>query len=116
MESILDSIKYMLGGQALVNDVNFDSEIILHTNGALMILSQLGVGPLTGFTISSSAEQWTDLIGDRKDLELIKTDAYLRVRLMFDPPQNSFLVKSIEDQIKEYDWRIELAGRVPNGE
>lgn len=108
MESILDSIKYLLGGQALVADESFDSELILHINGALAIITQLGVGPKTGFKISSKEDKWAQLMGDRLDLELVKTTVYLRVRLMFDPPQNSFLVKAIEEQIKEHDWRIEF--------
>lgn len=104
--SILDSIKQMLGIQS--EDINFDKELILHINGALMIINQLGVGPNDGFKITSQIEIWEDFLGDRNDLELIKLNIYLRVRLSFDPPQNSFLVKSIEDQIREYDWRIEL--------
>jgi hypothetical protein len=43
MVSILDSIKQLLGID--VNDTNFDKELIMHINGALMILNQLGVGP-----------------------------------------------------------------------
>lgn len=106
MESILDSIKYLLGGQGMVETTDFDPELIMHINGALMILNQLGVGPPEGFRISSAADTWEELIGERQDVELVKTVLYLRVRLSFDPPQNSFLVKSIEEQIQEYDWRI----------
>lgn len=108
MENILDSIKFLLGGKALVDDTNFDPELIIHINGALAVITQLGIGPIEGFTITGKTETWEDLLLGRKDLEFVKTDIYLRVRLVFDPPQNSFLVKSIEDQIKEYDWRIEV--------
>lgn len=106
MESILDSIKYLLGGQAMVDDSSFDTELIMHINGALMVINQLGIGPPDGFRITTKTDTWTNILGDIKAYELIKVDIYLRVRLSFDPPQNSFLVKSIEDQIKEYDWRI----------
>lgn len=104
MVSILDSIKQLLGID--VNDTSFDKELIIHINGALMILNQLGVGPEDGYLIVDKNNTWDEFIGDRTDLEFIKTDIYLRVRLIFDPPQNSFLVKSIEELIKEYDWRI----------
>ena len=105
INSILGSIKQMLGiDQA---DTSFDDELVMHTNGALMIMTQLGVGPSGGFMITSDAEEWTDLLGDRTDLNLVSTAVYLRVRLIFDPPQNSFLVAAIEKQIAEYDWRIE---------
>ena len=113
MVSILDSIKQLLGID--VNDTSFDKELIIHINGALMILNQLGVGPEDGYSIVDKNNTWDEFIGDRTDLELIKTDIYLRVRLIFDPPQNSFLVTSIEKQIQEYDWRIEI-NRIKVGE
>ena len=84
INSILGSIKQMLGiDQA---DTSFDDELVMHTNGALMIMTQLGVGPSGGFMITSDAEEWTDLLGDRTDLNLVSTAVYLRVRLIFDPP------------------------------
>ena len=61
----------------------------------------------------------------RTDLEEVKTNVYLRVRLAFDPPQNSFLVTSIKEQIVESTWYIELyhkenttvgGGETTNGE
>ena len=104
MESILGSIKQMLGISQ--DETNFDAELMLHINGALMIINQLGVGPSTGFIVLGKTQTWSEFLADRKDLELVKTAVYLRVRLMFDPPQNSFLVSSIQKQIEEFDWRI----------
>ena len=104
MVSILDSIKQMLGIGA--DDTNFDKELVMHINGALMVLNQLGVGPREGFSILDKTKNWEDFLEERKDLDLVQTDAYLRVRLVFDPPQNSFLAQAIERQIAEYDWRI----------
>lgn len=106
MVSILDSIKQLLGIEP--EETNFDRELILHINGALMVITQLGVGPRTGFSITSKEDSWATFLNGRKDLDSIKTAVYLRVRLLFDPPQNSFLVDAIEKQIKEYDWRIEF--------
>ena len=105
--SILDSIKYMLGGQPLVDDTNFDPELILHTNGALMIMTQLGVGPKEGFSITSRDQTWQELLLGRTDLNGVFNAVYLRVKLIFDPPTNSFLVAAIKEQIKEYDWRLQ---------
>ena len=104
-ESILDSIKIMLGNS--VDDTNFDSELIMFINGALAIINKLGVG-LTGYKISNNSNTWDEFLGDRTDLEEVKTNVYLRVRLAFDPPQNSFLVTSIKEQIMESTWYIEL--------
>lgn len=104
VNSILDSIKRQHGISS--DDTNFDEELIMHINGALMIANELGVGPQEGFLISDKTATWTDFIGNRKDLELVKTDVYIRVKLVFDPPQNSFLVASLEKQLVEYDWRL----------
>ena len=104
-ESILDSIKIMLGNSA--DDTNFDAELIIFINGALSIINKLGVGP-TGYKISNNSNTWDEFLGDRTDLEEVKTNVYLRVRLAFDPPQNSFLVTSIKEQIMESTWYIEL--------
>lgn len=103
-KSILTSIKKMHGISEI--DESFDQELIMHINGNLMIMTQLGVGPEEGFSITSKEQTWDDLLGDRKDLDLVFNDVYLRTKLIFDPPQNSFLVTSIKEQIKECDWRI----------
>lgn len=107
MESILTSIKQLLGIEE--SDTIFDKELIIHINSAISVLTQLGVGPEAGFQITGITEIWNQLTLGKIDINNIKTDIYFRCRLSFDPPQNSFLVKSIEDQIKELDWRIEVA-------
>ena len=106
MENILDSIKKLLGIDEM--DLNFDQELIMHINSVFMVLNQLGVGPVGGFKISSNEEVWTDFVGTRLDLESVKSYIYLKVRLLFDPPQNSFLVGSIEKQIEENEWRLQV--------
>jgi hypothetical protein len=88
------------------DDTNFNDELIMFINGALMVMTQLGVGPSQGFSITSAKNTWKELLGDRKDLDAVRSDVFLRVRLIFDPPINSFLVTAIEKQIAEYDWRI----------
>lgn len=105
MEIILASIKKLLGINEI--DTNFDQEIIMHINSVLMVLNQLGVGPKVGFKISNS-ETWASFIGDRIDLEMVRSYVYLKVRLLFDPPQNSFLVEAINKQIEEFEWRLQL--------
>lgn len=106
IDSILDSIKQQLG--IGLDDTSFDKELVLHINGALMVMTQLGVGPDKGFRITGINETWAQFLGERTDLELVKSDVFLRVKLIFDPPTNSFLVNAINDQIKENDWRIEV--------
>lgn len=106
VDSILTTIKKLLG--ILESDTNFDTDIIVNINSALMALQQIGVGPSTGFFISSKDDEWADLLGDREDLEAIKMYIFLKVRLAFDPPQSGFLVDSIKNQISELEFRINL--------
>ena len=102
--SILTSIKKLLGIEE--GYTHFDSDIIIHINSAFATLNQLGVGPVTCFKIEDANTGWSSFVGERTDLENIKSYIYLKTRLIFDPPQNSFLVDAIKDQIKELEWRL----------
>lgn len=105
MDTILSEIKQLLGISK--DDDVFDSEITMHINSVITILTQLGVGPTDGFIIDDTTT-FAEFVGQRKDLQIITSYIYLRVRLLFDPPQNSFLVTSINEQCKEYEWRISV--------
>lgn len=105
MTSILDSIKQMLGIDP--SDVNFDSELIVFINSALSTIQKFGVGPV-GYKILGKENVWSEFLETRTDLEEVKTNVYLRVRLIFDPPQNSFAMKAIQDQISEGNFYIEM--------
>lgn len=104
--SILTTTKKLCGIEE--TDTSFDDDIIVFINGVLFTLNQVGVGPAEGFSISDKNAKWTDLVGERKDLDGVKTYIYLKTRLMFDPPQSSFLVDAIKDQIKEFEWRLNI--------
>lgn len=106
MESILVTIKKMLG----VDDEyeHFDPDIIVNINTVFMVLNQLGVGPQKGFFIRNKDTTWDDYIVDESNIESVKTYIYLRVRLLFDPPANSFLVEAIKSQIAEIEWRLNV--------
>ena len=106
MDSILTSVKKMLG--IAEEYEHFDADIIIHINTVFSILLQLGVGPTSGFSITDSSAVWTDFITDSR-LEMVKTYVYMKVRLMFDPPQSSALIESINNQIKELEWRLNVA-------
>lgn len=102
--SILTSIKKRLGINADYD--HFDEDIVMDINSVFGILNQLGVGPSTGYVVTNSNDEWTDFVSDMTKLEFIKTYVYLKVKLMFDPPQSSFVIDSINNQIKELEWRI----------
>ncbi len=105
-EKILDSIKRLLGIEA--DDPSFDEELIMHINSVFFVLNQLGVGPTDCFSIDSSDDAWLDFTSTQLDLEAVRTYTYLKVRLLFDPPQNSFLINSIEKLITEFEWRLQV--------
>lgn len=102
-DSILTSIKKLLG--ITEDDTSFDTDIIIHINSILMVLAQEGVIN-EGFTISDKTDSWEDALEDQSNLEAVKTLVYLRVRLLFDPPNNSFVIQSMNEQIKEFEWRL----------
>ena len=104
MESILTSIKKLIGYPEEYEQ--FDPDIIIHINSVFAILYQLGVGPADGFVIKDKNTKWSDYIGDDKLLESVKTYVYMKVRLVFDPPSSSFVLESIKEMIKEYEWRL----------
>ena len=105
MESILDTIKKMLGIES--DYTHFDIDIITNINTAFLNLQQIGVGPKSGFSITDNTTKWSDYISGEK-LEAVKTYIYLKVRLLFDPPTNAFLVDAMERQIREIEWRLNV--------
>ncbi len=102
MESILTTIKKMLGIEESYD--HFDSDIVIYINSAFMNLNQLGVGPIGGFKIEDADATWDNFVSERLDLEGIKTFIYLKVRLIFDPPQTGFLMDAIKSQIQELSF------------
>jgi hypothetical protein len=105
-ESILKSTKKILN---LADDYTpFDLDIITHINAAFSVLDQLGVGPEGGFSIVDDTTLWSEYTAPPNQLQLVKTYVYLKVRLVFDPPATSFLIESMNKQILEYEWRLNV--------
>ena len=120
MESILTSIKKLLG--IAEEYKQFDTDIIIHINSALMTLKQLGAGPKEGFIITSEMQTWEQFLGYSNNadpmmaysdtytnsvyLEAVKTYIYIKVRLVFDPPSNASLFEALKRQADELEWRI----------
>lgn len=107
MESILTSIKKLLGPEE--EYTHFDTDIVIHINSALAVMTQLGVGPKEGFFIDDATATWSDFLGDDTRLNLVKSCVFLRVKLLFDPPSSSAAIESMNRMISEFDWRIEHA-------
>lgn len=106
-DSILTTIKKMLGIDA--DYTVFDTDIIVFINAAFMVLAQLGIGDREGFKISSADQTWASFISDFPDLyESVKTFIYLKVKVLFDPPANSYVMTSYNNTIDEYAWRLNI--------
>lgn len=103
VNSILDSVKKALG---LVEYEFFDADLIMHINTVFADLNQIGVGPEEGFRIEDESALWSDYISDDVLLNNVKSYMVLRVRLLFDPPSNSFVQTSYEKQIQELTYRM----------
>lgn len=106
-DSILTDIKKRLGlGEEYTP---FDPDVIMDINAAFMTLRQLGVGADKGFSISGYEETWGQYLdGLRVDLEAVKMFIALKVRLSFDPPSSSFVIDSIQRQLDELEWRLNI--------
>lgn len=104
-ESILNSVKSLLG----IKDPDmtaFDVDLILHINSALSVLTQLGVGPTSGFSISGPDETYEDFLGDTSMYQMVKIYLVQKVKLAWDPPQTSSLLQTLKEEIKEKEWRL----------
>ena len=106
-QSILESTKLALG--VSVDQHAFDSMLTMHINSVLADLTQLGVGPQTGFEIQTDAEVWSDFLGVNKpELNQVKSYVYLRVRMLFDPPDIGFVLTAMKEQIDKFEWKINV--------
>jgi len=107
MASILEDVKKLIGPSASY-DI-FDQELIIHINSVFSILKQMGVGPQDEtFKITGTSEDWYDFFEEGENLEMVKTYVYLKVKLIFDPPQSSIVTEAYNRQIAELEWRLNV--------
>lgn len=105
MDSILETVKKLLG---LTKEYDaFDSDIIVHTNTVFSILTQMGVGPTDGFTITGYNETWEEYVTSSKlKTQQIKSYIFLKVRSLFDPPNNGAVAEANNRAISEMEYRL----------
>lgn len=106
-DSIFDSVK--LGVNVNCDDTSFDQEILEDINTAINTLYQVSEGKIKLIEVVDETASWKDLYDNDLQLQMIKTYVKSRVRIMFDPPNNSSLLESINRTISEMEWRIQLA-------
>lgn len=106
-DSILLTVKKMLG--IAEEYLAFDIDLIVNINSVFLTLNQLGIGPTVPFRIEGTDETWTDFLGDQRNkVAGVETYVYLKTRLLFDPPTNSFLVDAMQKQCDELEWRLNI--------
>lgn len=105
-DSILNSIKKLLG--ITPDCTQFDIDIIMHINSAFNTLTEIGAGPDDGFEITDDSSVWSEFTEDNKLLNQVKTYIYKKVRLIFDPPQSSWVADSMKNMIVEDEFRISV--------
>jgi len=107
-ESILLTIRKMLGGLIVEtgDEGPFDMDLIIHINTTLQTLNQLGVGK-EDFQIIDEEQTWNQFLGRSfKNLNMVKTYVYLKVKSYFDPPSSGTLMEAMKEQIAELEWRL----------
>ena len=112
--SILNTVKKICDIDSSCTD--FDDQLIIIINATLMTLRQVGIGPTTGYSITSSTETWTDYISDLSLLQSVKPYVCYKTKLLFDPSANSQINSSIKAIVDEYEWRLNIEVDIPEEE
>lgn len=112
-QSILKSTKNSLGVGD--DDTSFDEQLLQHINSAFSTLTDMGVGPQGGFVIEDASTEWAEYYPETTDpaklkvmLSKVKTVVFLRTKLLFDPPTNSYLMDATKGQLGEAEWRLNV--------
>ena len=108
-DSILDSIKSYLG----VCYDEYDEDLIMFINSAFATLAIAGSGPHSGFVITGTEQKWSDYSSDNIVVPLVKQYIQLRVKLLFDPPNNSFVTESLTQNAADILYQINLKADCP---
>lgn len=103
--SILNDVKAVIG---IMDDYGYyDPQIIMHINTMFEALNQMGVGPEVPYHITGVENTWDEFTtGSVCSIESVKTYIGLRVRIVFDPPNNSSLIEATNKLIEEFEWRL----------
>jgi len=104
--SILNTVKRLVGVSPGYSA--FDEDILVHINSAFSSLSQLGIGPIGGYSIEDDGAEWGSITVSEEQLQMVKAYIGFKVRLAFDPPPTSFAITALEKQISELEWRLNL--------
>ena len=107
--SILTTVKKLIG--LAEEDESFDQDLLVHINSALLFLNQIGITVKDDFELEDSSATWTDLLGSDCDpyaFRAVKTYIVLKVRKVFDPPQNGTVMEALNSEIFTLEWRLNV--------
>ena len=106
-DSILMTIRKLVCGNPYAD--HFDTDLLVHINACFSILNQLGVGPENGFVVTDETQSWSSYSDNDRILNLVKTYVTLKVKKIFDPPLTSSVLEAMDKEIKELEWRLNVA-------
>lgn len=105
--TILKNIKKLLGIDE--EDDSFDTDLTILINSSFFKLSQIGIGPKSPFVITCDST-WDDFMKVPEEcIESIKTYIFIQTKIIFDPPANSIVAEAYKSEIKELEFRLQLA-------
>lgn len=111
--SILQDIRIAVG--LAVDTVDFDTDLLMHINGAIGKLNQNGVGNF--LVVENDQQKWIDLqdatqVEGNKYFQMIPLFVTISTKLLFDPPPPSSVQYHAQnaDQIL---WRLKIAYEEP---
>lgn len=109
MTDILSDIQSQLN----LSSDDFNGELLADINGAIVMLTEAtsAVSPLL---ITGHEETWSDLLGDQELTlrGLVQLYIFLFTRILFDPPETSYLVSALSEVRDDALWRIREAALI----
>ena len=112
-KSILQDVRVAVGLSSDSSD--FDTELLMHINGAIGRLNQNGIGNLS--FVSDDETKWIDLqdstqIDGNKYFQMVPLFVFMSTKLLFDPPPPS-TVQYYQSNIDQLLWRLKIAYEAP---
>ena len=103
MSSILLDVKHKIGPSA--DYEYFETDVIDAINTAFATLNQVGAPE---FAITDDQAQWEDYSNSVTLLGFVRTFICDTVRLIFDPPNSSFVITNIKERLDDLLFRIHV--------
>lgn len=103
IDSILNTVKKKC--QIPIDCDDFDDDLLVEINSVFMTAMQIGFSD-TAIVVNDDTKKWSDLGLSEDKLGFIKSYVCNKTKLKFDPPQNSTLLNSLQETIRELESRI----------